>query len=592
MSEKKNDALVLADQSTSLQDNSSSTEDSIAQVIVINQDNTVKKSSGRSKWSKKDQRVLSLDHTVHSLAIKCYEDQMPNGWDATQAVIRSTNKKDFQVVAIRHYKEVYAKDDHFWESAFEKNHFHIIFRCVDRNKRMRVGTVLKQLGIVFRPGVDDLLWKEHGVETVGNFGGYTAYLTHETEDAIRDGKELYDHSELVSNLTEEELDEVREGYVRLTDGKRKASAEEMVALDDEAFQRGYDLKDFDDWYHALPQGVRANSKMRLVKESYEYGITKRIEEKPKLVRLFVFIQGERDQGKTGSTLLALSGKKTLYVKSGSTGKFDELKADHDAIVLDDLTCLDPIAMGDNYVCRAYKRNKNNPVWTGKYFIVLSNLEFMAWLKECGETNDERIDAAFSRVFLCRVKERADGTKYLAMMKESKRGTREEQIERAAMFMDFQKKFNEAIANYKPDEELVDYAELKDPSVRTPAEQSRVDEKYALEEQGIIINRIYDRNTEKIWALKRFSEWFWEKDASLWYAYVKNNPHARRNEDAARQFIRTLPNSELSAAVNKTEFREAVNTFALDFIRDAVEWAIAPFIDIKTYDDGSLTEGVD
>lgn len=572
MSEKKNDVLALPDISTSPVDNSSSS----TTIILHNGGENQVINGNKPKWSKKGQRVLTLDHTVHSLAIKCYEEQMPGGWDAVCDVIRQTSGKDFHVVAIRHYKEIYADEGHFWKSAYEKNHFHIIFRCVDRKKRMRVGSVLRQLGIVFRKGLDDNLWKDHGVETIGNFGGYTLYLTHETEDAIRDGKELYDRSEVVSNLTEEELDEIREGYVRLSNGKRKASDAEMVALDEEAYQRGYELKNFDDWYHDLPLGVRANSKMRLVRETYEYGIDKRIEEKKEMVRLFVYIQSPKGYGKTGSTLLALSGKKVLHVKNGDTGKFDNLKADYDAIVMDDCTCDNPLGLGDNYVCRAYRRNKNSPPWTGKYFIVLSNLIFEDWLKECGVKNAEHIEAAFDRVYLCSVKERPDGTKCLSLESPSTRGTVATQMERADMFMDFQKKFNEAIAKYIPSEELVDYAGMKDPEKWTRTEKTRMEEKAAQEAQGIILRSSYNKDTERITALKSFGEWFWTNPTvSPWAGYVKAKYPARLGKEDALHFIRTLSAKKLMDTVSQYIDYKMVQTFDIEFVRDVIEWTIDP-----------------
>ena len=576
MNEKKNDVLALPDNHTSFQDSSSSTANIIPQNTVINQDVSVYKSHTAPKWSKKDQKVLTLDHTAYAVAVKCYLEQMPGGKDAVCDAIRQMDKSVYQVVGIWHYKEIYAEEGHFWKSAFEKHHFHLIIRCTDSKKRFRVGTILKRLGIHFRPGLDDNLWKDHGVETVGNFGGYTLYLTHETEDAIRDGKELYDRCELVSNLTEEELDEIREGYIKLSNGKRKASDAEMVALDAEAYQRGYDLKDFDDWYHALPLGVRANSKMRLIRESYEYGIDKRIEEKKEMVRLFVYIRSPKGYGKTGSTLLALSGKKVLHVKSGDTGKFDTLKADYDAIVMDDCTCDNPLALGDNFVCRAYRRNRNSPPWTGRYFIVLSNLMFEDWLNECGVKKTEHIDAAFDRVYLCSVKLRSDETKYLALEAPSTRGMIANQMERAEMFMDFQKKFNDAIAQYKPSDELVDYAGMKDPEKWTPTEKARMDEKAAQEAQGIILHSSYNKDTERITALKVFAEWFWTNPTvSPWADYVKKNPGAPLDENVAKYFIRTLPTQELKKAVSQHIDYKMVQTFPIEFVREVVEWTIDP-----------------
>ena len=85
------------------------------------------------------------------------------------------------------------------------------FRLVDRKDRIRIKTVLKALGIEFRQGIDDNLLREHGCETVQNFSSYSLYLTHETEDAILDGKALYDLSEVVSILQNPNLSKIREG---------------------------------------------------------------------------------------------------------------------------------------------------------------------------------------------------------------------------------------------------------------------------------------------------------------------------------------------------------------------------------------------
>lgn len=84
-----------------------------------------------------------------------------------------------------------------WSEATVKPHLHVIIRCVDRKKRVRVATFLNWLGIYFRPNFDDALWREHGVETIGNYTGYAVYLTHETREAIDDAKELYSIDELL-----------------------------------------------------------------------------------------------------------------------------------------------------------------------------------------------------------------------------------------------------------------------------------------------------------------------------------------------------------------------------------------------------------
>ncbi|MCC8101689.1 MAG: hypothetical protein LIP11_05315 [Clostridiales bacterium] len=160
-------------------------------------------SGNRKEWEKKKQKVLPIDAKVYSVAIKIYEEQLQYNWDYTKNVILNTDSKLFHVLAIWHYKDLYAEE--FWKTAYEKYHLHLILRCTDRKRRIRIASLLKQLGIYFRPGLDDELWKNHGVETVGNFAGYATYLTHETEDAIRDGKEKYEMDEIVSNLNYHEV---------------------------------------------------------------------------------------------------------------------------------------------------------------------------------------------------------------------------------------------------------------------------------------------------------------------------------------------------------------------------------------------------
>lgn len=189
----------------------------------------------------------------------------PNFIDA----IKTTNPKDFQVLAIRHDRDEVT--DGIWAVAKVKPHWHVIVRLVDQSKRIRVRQILAGFGVVYRPGLDDELWKEHGVETIGNFAGYAVYLTHETAEAIRDAKEKYDISEIVSNLTPEEIQQVREGYIRVSE-KRKLTQEDLIALDKEAYDRGYALKTLDDWFANQPFNVRSAAKIKVITEHYYHGV--------------------------------------------------------------------------------------------------------------------------------------------------------------------------------------------------------------------------------------------------------------------------------------------------------------------------------
>ena len=331
---------------------------------------------------KKDRHPLNHTGSTYTFAFKFYVEQITSGdivdlW----AHIASIDKKDFQIIAIMHYKDNVT--DGCWKKAIEKPHFHVIGRCTDRKKRVKVDTMLNMLGVYYRPGLDDELWLNKGAETIGSFASYAMYLTHETEEAIRDQKELYDFSELRSNMTAEEIKQIRDGFIRVS--TRKVDMQTFSELDEYAYQLGYEMKNFEQWYNAQPFAVRTSTHMRTIRESYERGVEAKISENAEIVRLCVFIHGKGNLGKTYSTEQTLTnlGKSFLRVNGGGTGKFDKLRADHDAIIIDDDVCPNLLNMSDNYICRAYKRNSGNPAWAGKYFIVTSNLTFAEWCAKCG-----------------------------------------------------------------------------------------------------------------------------------------------------------------------------------------------------------------
>ena len=422
--------------------------------------------SAKKRFKKDKTKVLGYHQKVYAVAFKFYDEQLPWGEKAFIDAVRSSDKRKAQVLAIKHCRDTVT--DGIWAVAVAKPHWHVLVRMTDRRDSMRVSRILESLCIKYRPEVDDELWLNRGVETVGNFSGYAVYLTHETEEAIRDAKERYDVSEIISNLTIDEIEQVREGYIRVSE-KRKVSQDELVALDKEAFDMGYAMKDFDRWYNEQPFSVRSNAKMKVIRESYDRGVKVRVDEHQEINRLCVFIEGSANTGKTYASKKALEGKRILSVGGGGTGKFDLLRPDHEAIVIDDDVCPNLLNMTDNYICRAYKRNSNNPAWSGRYFVVTSNLTFPEWLESCGiHVRDSwgRFTAHYaamkSRFFICRLKADANGVNHLALTSPSCRGSAQEQIGRADMFMDFKRKFDATIANYAPGSNLVDFSAIIEP----------------------------------------------------------------------------------------------------------------------------------
>lgn len=423
-----------------------------------------------SSKKKVDKKTLTMRSTVKTLSIKCYDEQLALGWEHVQDLIKKIPKEN-HVIAIKHDKDYNL--DNIWLPSTEKPHYHIIWRTTQKTP-WHVSTVLNTLGIYYRPDIDDTLWRNHGVETIRDFGSMAMYLTHETEQAELDGKTWYPIEELVSNLTLDEIKQVREGYKRLSEQCKKVSIDELSELDELAYQMGYELKDFRLWYKSLPFTIRTNIKMRTIQESYNFGVEDRVELDGEVNRLSVFIHGGNNMGKTHAAKQALKGKKTLKLNGGGTGKFDKLTPTTEAIIIDDYTSPNLLNMADNYMCQAYRRTSNNPYWCGRYFIVTSNLTFRQWLEKCGietttgeydpvthiEKDSEHFRAMCSRFYICHIEE-IDGINRLICTSPSTRGTEEQQLERMDMYIEFRDKFNQSMAEFVPPAKKLDHSKLND-----------------------------------------------------------------------------------------------------------------------------------
>ena len=415
-----------------------------------------------TRKKEKQKRMLTMRSSVKTLAIKCYEEQMPDGWETVKERIKKYPKDSLQILGICHYKDP-ATDD-IWEPSMEKPHYHIIVRVsaqpFQKSEAVHISTILNALGIVFRKDVDDLLWTEDGIDTCKDFAGYATYLTHETEQAVLDGKTRYELEELVSNLTIDEIKQVRDGYTRLSDTNGKVCVSAMAKLDEEAYKLGQDLGDFDKWYGELPFIVRCNTKMSTVSKSYHRGVEDRVKHgNREVTRICIFIQGKPNIGKTYAAKKALAGKYVLEIAGGGTGKFDTLTPAHEAIILDDTTCGNLLNLTDNYICQTYKRNSNNPYWCGEWFVVTSNLTFDEFLRTCN-ISQEHFDAMRSRFFVCHV-ENHDGKNYLICDSSCKRGSVEERQYRKEKYMQFRDIYNETLQSYKPVTGEVDFDDLND-----------------------------------------------------------------------------------------------------------------------------------
>ncbi len=460
----KKDVQAVAKQCTS----NNSTTSSIPQNTENTQPQTPQKKSRKSQ-----KKPLSINSRVYSIAIKCYEEQLVYGLEETYRRIRAFDKSRMHILAMLHNRDLVT--DGIWVTPFEKGHLHIIGHCSSREKREYVSKVLNDLGIYFRPGVDDNLWQSGGVETVGDFTEYAMYCLHATEKAILDGKEPYDITEFVSNLSQDEIKQVLDGYTRIVDPQKRLTTGELEALDKSAYELGYNLGNFNQWYGSQPFLVRSNSKMRTIRESYNRGVDDRIEEGVEMCRVCIFIHGKGNTGKTYASKKALAGKRILDVGGGGTGKFDKLRPDTDAIVVDDDVIPNLLNMADNYICRAYRRSKDNPAWAGQYLIVTSNLTFDEWVTKCGITaktqygrETANYTAVKTRFCIGRILRDTTGKNQLFIEHMSSRGSGSVLAERKELVKDFLQKFNQTIAQYDPQKAKIDYSDVvTDLSMFTP-----------------------------------------------------------------------------------------------------------------------------
>lgn len=291
---------------------------------------------------------------------------------------------EFYVVGIIHDKDEVADPEDYFKLSSIKPHCHLVIKCKDKDKTFKVNSMLKKLGIYYRRYIDNELWG-YSVAPCGNFASSVAYLTHETYQAMADGKYIYDREEIFSNCDTSVIDGLRDG-LNGSHRNSRVSPEVLEIWDGHFYDRGYDLKDFDTLYDSLNFDLRSHSKIKTIKESYYRGIEARLKvDPPKINRVCLFIEGPPDTGKTYAMREASKqlGFKTYFISGGGTGKFDDLSITDQAIIIDDTTCPNLLNMTDSRITKAYRRNSNNPYWTGEVFIVTSNKNLLDWCTDSG-----------------------------------------------------------------------------------------------------------------------------------------------------------------------------------------------------------------
>lgn len=359
------------------------------------------------------------------------------------------------------------KGDSFWYPATEKPHVHIDIILLNGYTR-KVRTIFSLLDIVYRDD-DEAMWK-HGIARIKDKNAVALYLTHDTIQARRDGKRRYPFISVYTN-NEDSYRELR------GDGE---SAQVIVQkgdwarLDREAYELGYALGDWGEWYESQPRSAKEQlNKIRVCREQYDKGISKRIEENPYITKLAVYIQGAPNSGKSTAVKYALSDKRNLDISGGGTGQFDRLTPIYSAIYINDgrVPSDSLYSLADDQMANVYHRNRNNSYFCGDTLIVTSNTSFEDWIISCGIKAKEKIldvscgyedyrytteyNAIKSRFFVCYI----DESRRLQCIEPCTRGTDTVREKRCEMYKAFRRKFNEKILSYTPAISEIDMFDL-------------------------------------------------------------------------------------------------------------------------------------
>lgn len=358
------------------------------------------------------------------------------------------SKRHWEVEAICHDKDEVANPDDMFAPSVIKPHFHVILRDAN-NKRFFVETVLKALGLNYQKE-DSQLFYEHGCTTVADFNAYSVYLTHETEQAKRDGKEFYDLSEVMTNMTLDELKDIRAGYSRLQ-SKSKLSDNDWNELAEYADKLGDDMGDFDAWSKdVLTFAQRSSSKFKALQEEFNKHLTDAVDASPDLTRCCILISGNPNDGKSWTTTHALQnlGEK-IYPARSSSGKYDGLQSTATAMTFDDRMITDALNVTDNRAVVLHGRGTGgDKAWLGRYVLVTTNLPITDFFSNQVRF-ESQIDAIKSRFYTCVLTYDNFGRGHLEVVDASTRGTAKDIQARNDLFTRFADEFNKLIANYHP-----------------------------------------------------------------------------------------------------------------------------------------------
>lgn len=362
---------------------------------------------------------------------------------------RDTKKRHWEIEVICHDRDYKADPDDMSLPSVVKPHFHLLLRDANGN-RFTVETILKALNLFYDPKKDSKLFYEQGCTTVKNFASYSMYLTHETEQAQIDGKEVYDISEVITNMTLKELQDIRAGYQRLQP-KAKLSTSDWLELADEATKLAKEMGDFEEWSHTTLNFVqRSETKFKHLHELYNKVLNDTVEQAPDLTRCCILISGKANDGKSYTTRHALQAMgETIYNARSGSGKYDGLTSRATAMVFDDRRITDALKVTDNCATVVHGRGTgNDKPWLGHYVVVTTNLTPGEFFKSQVMNNSE-VPAIATRFYVSQLiyDENRNGRLYATDY--GIRGMYDDVSGRHELYEKFADSFNKTIKGYHP-----------------------------------------------------------------------------------------------------------------------------------------------
>lgn len=366
---------------------------------------------------------------------------------------KDKKKRHWQVAGICHDRDKVANPDDLFEPSSIKPHFHVLVRDANNN-RFFVELILKVLGLNYQKQ-DSTLFYEHGCTTISDFNAYFVYLFHETKQAVLDGKEHYELSELLTNMSKDEIRDIKQGYSRLQN-KTKLTDEDWNKLAKYASELGDKKQNFDKKFkNILTFAQRGNHNFDRLRAVYNKHLHHAIDTTPARIRCCILIYGNPGDGKSYNALEALKslGKKTYYARE-NTGKYDELEYDTQAMLFDDRKIGDPLKVTDNTACIVHGRGTgNDKAWLGNYVIATTNRNPEEFFKtQLPRGSSKQIEALRGRFYICFVECDKKGNRRLVIKDRgstSTRGLAEDILERNKLYIQFADSFDKSIAHYHP-----------------------------------------------------------------------------------------------------------------------------------------------